>query len=481
MARHAAKRAEAIGPVEGPWALPDGWRWERLDDVAPVNARHGLEVLTDEELVSFVPMAAVEAESGRIDVSALRPAKEVRQGFTRFVPGDVLFAKITPCMENGKIAVVPELKSRVGFGSTEFHVLRPQDVDPKYLYYFVSQRSFREAAEFNMTGTAGQKRVPPDFLRDALAPVPPRSVQKAILARINELFAEVDDGEAALRRVRGDLETWRKSLLKAAVTGELTADWRAANSPEETGADLLARMLEDRRTRWHADPKNKGKRYVEPARPDNAKLAHLPDGWVWATMEQLSWASGYGTSEKCATDAPGTPVLRIPNVRAGAIDLSNLKQTAAPLEFRPGAELSIGDLLIIRTNGSEDLIGRAALILDQLAEPTYFASYLIRLRLLGEGDLFRWLAILVDSPVFRAAVLGSIASSAGQYNLSLSKIESFVLPIPPLAEILIATSRYQQAAAEAVEGEIDAEAAHVAAATLRQSILAAAFRGKLVQ
>ena len=426
-----------------------------------------------------MPMAAVEAETGGIDVSARRPIGSVRKGFTRFGSGDVIFAKITPCMENGKIAVIPDLPHGAGFGSTEFHVLAPRDVSSRYLYHWISQRGFRETAEFNMTGTAGQKRVPTDFVRDALMPVPPRPIQDALAARIDDLFTAIDDGEAALARARDDLATWRKALLKAAVTGELTADRRAAKPPTESGADLLEDILADRRARWNAEPKNRGKRYPQPAAPDVSALRSLPAGWCWATMDQLSWASGYGTSEKCSAEHVGTPVLRIPNVRRGIVSLDDLKYTKAPLALDEGRDLSIGDLLIVRTNGSDDLIGRAALVLTPPPEATYFASYLIRLRLLGSVEMLHWVAILIDSPVFRASVLRSIASSAGQYNLSLSKIETFAVPIPPLDEIGAVISRLHAAQAAATDGERSLDAASVAASSLRQSILAAAFRGDL--
>lgn len=474
-----AKKVAATGPVEGPWVLPDGWHWKRIDAVAPVNPRRGPDKLADDAEVAFVPMAAVEAETGKIDVSTRRTVNSVRKGFTRFASGDVIFAKITPCMENGKVAVIPEVPHGIGFGSTEFHVLAPLEVSAPYLYYWISQRGFRETAEFNMTGTAGQKRVPTDFVRNSLIPVPPGPVQDAIVARIDELFAEIDDGEAALDRARDDLATWRKALLKAAVTGELTADWRAASTSSGTGGDLLNEILADRRARWDAEPKNRGKRYPEPAVPDHDALPDLPPNWCWATMDQLSWASGYGTSEKCFAEHTGTPVLRIPNVRRGIINLEDLKYTAAPLALDEGRELATGDLLIVRTNGSDELIGRAALVLTPPPETTYFASYLIRLRLLGSVGVLHWIALLVDSPVFRASVLRSIASSAGQYNLSLSKIETFAVPIPPLDEIDAVISRVQSAQTNAADGKRSLNDACAAAATLRQSVLAAAFRGEL--
>ncbi len=127
-----------------------------------------------------------------------------------------------------------------------------------------------------MTGTAGQKRVPTGYLRDAVLPVPPREAQKRIVARIVDLFSEIDDGEAALARARTDLGTWRKALLKAAVTGELTADWRAANPSTEIGADLLARILDERRRRDNRKLNTSG--LILDSSPD------LPEGWAMTSI-----------------------------------------------------------------------------------------------------------------------------------------------------------------------------------------------------
>jgi type I restriction enzyme S subunit len=118
-------------------------------------------------------MAAVGAADGTIDVTAKRPFADVKKGFTPFQSGDLLFAKITPCMENGKMAVVPQLENQYGFGSTEFHVIRPKaGIDAKYLYYFVSRQDYRKEAAHHMTGAVGQKRVPTDFLKQSIIPIP---------------------------------------------------------------------------------------------------------------------------------------------------------------------------------------------------------------------------------------------------------------------------------------------------------------------
>lgn len=467
-----AKKVAATGPIEGPWVLPDGWRWERIDTVAPVNPRRAVDGLPDDTEVAFVPMAAVTAGTGGIDVSGSRPVALVRKGFTRFGSGDVIFAKITPCMENGKVAVIPELPHGIGFGSTEFHVLAPRDVSSRYLYHWVSQRGFRETAEFNMTGTAGQKRVPTDFMRDALIPVPPPSKQQAIVARIDDLFAEIDDGEAALARARDDLATWRKALLKAAVTGELTADWRAANPASETGAELLSRILVDRRALWEAEPRNRGKRYKEPPSTETAGLATLPDGWTWATAEQVIRKTEYGTSIKCHEQPSGPPVLRMGNIQDGGLDWHKLKYApvGAPLPL-----LEADDVLFNRTNSAE-LLGKSA-VFDGADGPVSFASYIVAVRL--NGVLPHFFSAWMNSIYGRHWIAQNKSQQVGQANLSAGTLMRMEVPVPPVAEQqqiveLIAADRERH---DVLGKDLDELA--TGGATLRQSILAAAFRGEL--
>lgn len=148
-------------------------RLRKLAEVCDINPRlprdHGLEGST---LVTFVPMAAVDEVTGSIATPQVRPFAEVRRGYTAFKENDVLFAKITPCMENGKAALAQGLIGGIGFGSTEFHVLRAgSEVLPEWLRYFVRREQFRRAARRNFTGTAGQQRVPTSFLENSNIPV----------------------------------------------------------------------------------------------------------------------------------------------------------------------------------------------------------------------------------------------------------------------------------------------------------------------
>lgn len=210
--------------------LPSAWTIAPIGDVADINPKLSKLSIPDELQVSFIPMSAVEACGGFVDVSQSRPFASVRKGYTPFRQGDVLFAKITPCMENGKMAVVPELTNDIGFGSTEFHVLRPRSIiSAKYLYYFVSSEKFRHDAEHNMTGAVGQRRVPTAYVSRCLIPLPPLAEQHRIVAKIEELYSELDKGIENLAVARGQLEVYRQSILKYAFDGRMTEGWRETN------------------------------------------------------------------------------------------------------------------------------------------------------------------------------------------------------------------------------------------------------------
>ena len=164
-------------------------------------------------------MSAVSTD-GKVDLSEVITVEKVKS-LSVFKDGDVIFAKITPCMENGKGAVVSNLKNGYGAGSTEFTVLRPNEthISEKWLYYYLSQKHFRWTCQQNMTGSAGQKRVPAKYLAECLIPVPPLEEQQRIVARIEELFSELDAAVATLERTKEQLAVYRQAVLKEAFEG----------------------------------------------------------------------------------------------------------------------------------------------------------------------------------------------------------------------------------------------------------------------
>lgn len=173
---------------------------------------------TNDVLCTVVPMECL-SESGAIDTTDLQAFEDISSGLTLFEEGDVLFAKITPCMENGKGAFVKSLPTRYAFGSTEFHVLRPfHPVDAKYLYYYTFNPVFRAYAAANMSGAAGQKRVSSRFLKDTRLFLPLLPEQKRIAAYLDASCAAVDAAVAAKRGQIETLDDLCKSTIRQAVT-----------------------------------------------------------------------------------------------------------------------------------------------------------------------------------------------------------------------------------------------------------------------
>lgn len=166
-----------------------GWGMSSLGEICEINPKKSQDArLTNGLLVSFVPMPSV-SESGDIDTTQVKPYDEVKTGFTYFAENDVLFAKITPCMENGKGAVATGLYNGIGFGSTEFHVLRPakETATPRWIYTLTVFPQFRIDAASNMTGSAGQRRVPASFLENYRVSVPPLELQNRFAAFVAEV------------------------------------------------------------------------------------------------------------------------------------------------------------------------------------------------------------------------------------------------------------------------------------------------------
>ena len=189
-----------------------GWGLQYLGTCCELNPKKG----TDKRLVSglsvsFVPMPAV-SESGKIDASQIKAYDEVKTGFTYFAENDVLFAKITPCMENGKGAVAVGLCNNIGFGSTEFHILRPinNKSNPYWLYSLTSFDAFRKDAADNMTGSAGQRRVPAVFLEKYKVTLPPIELQNQFAAFVEQ----TDKSKVAVQKSLDEAQLLFDSLMQ---------------------------------------------------------------------------------------------------------------------------------------------------------------------------------------------------------------------------------------------------------------------------
>jgi len=283
-----------------------GWPTASLGDVVQINPRVGTDRASSDLPVSFVPMAAVSEHTGSIVSPEVRPFGEVSKGFPIFAENDVLFAKITPCMENGKAAIARHLENGTGAGSTEFFVLRPTSrILSEYIFHFIRRTSFRATCKANFTGSAGQQRVPKSFLEKVAIPLPPLDEQ---------------------RRIVGLLD--RASEIK-----------RRADAARAKARAIIPALFLD----TFGDP------------------ATNPKGWPVSTVGDLLESAAYGTSQKANDRDHGVPVIRMGNVTTGGqLDTRDLKHIPLEGVERQKCELLEGDLLFNHTN-SKELVGKTGL------------------------------------------------------------------------------------------------------------------------
>lgn len=179
--------------VEGeiPFEAPEGWSWCRLLTPVALDPKNDVD---DETLASFLPMAAIEEGFCNQYHPEVRRWKEIKKGFTQFADGDVVFAKISPCFENGKYFIASGLENGVGAGTTELYVLRSpaKGLNRKYLFYFLATNYFMGEAKKTFMGSVGQQRIKKDHLERMLLPVPPLAEQQRIVERIEEIFNLLD-------------------------------------------------------------------------------------------------------------------------------------------------------------------------------------------------------------------------------------------------------------------------------------------------
>ncbi len=416
----------------------------------------------------FVGLDAIAPHT--MTVAEMIPFGSMKSLGSHFRAGDVLYGRLRPYLNKVWHA------DREGACSGELLVLRTNGkLDPRFLAYRLHSRDFVDYASHAVTGD--RPRLDFKQLAAFRTSLPPVEVQRRIVARIDELFSELDDGEEELRRARAELDTYRKSLLKAAVTGELTADWRAANPPKESGADLLQRILADRRARWEVP--NKGKQYKEPLQAQTNDLPKLPDAWVWASIDQLSVRVTKGSSPGWqGFDYQDDGILFVRSQNVGWGDLRLFDQVYLDPKFNEVERKAIvrsGDVLLNIVGAS---IGRACKADQRLdgANTNQAVAGIRPVTAALSDHLVSWLV----SPGGQSAIFKNVVETA-RANLSLEDVRGIAVPLPPLDEMT--QIEMALAAAELTGSEVFKEAsdAEEASAALRQSILAAAFRGELVQ
>lgn len=254
------------------------WPRTKLSAVALINPGRVSPERADTSSTSFVPMEAVDEVLGEVTQTFTRPYSKVKKGYTYFENGDVIFAKITPCMQNGKHAVVSNLIDGFGFGSTEFHVVRAsEEILPEWIHYFLRRKQTLDAALKTFTGAVGQQRVPASFLENLEIPVPPPDTQRQIAARLKAQLTEVETARQAAQAQLSDTRLLRSRLLKE-VFAELDA------APKKKLGDHAE-------TTSGSTPSRGNKLYWQPTEIPWVKTGEVAFAPITATEEAVSKAA----------------------------------------------------------------------------------------------------------------------------------------------------------------------------------------------
>ena len=408
--------------------LPDGWRWVKLGEVCELNPRRAAFLRDDETPTTFVPMPAVSERTGAITSAEMRPFAQVKRGYTFFAEGDVLFAKITPCMQNGKHAVARGLLDGIGFGSTEFHVIRPgPSITSDWVHLYVRQPHVLEAATAHFTGAVGQQRVPEGFLSSLDLPLPPPAEQKRIAAVLNQQMAAVERARAA------------------------------AQAQLDAARALPAAYLRQA--------------FPRPGQP-------LPDGWRWVKLGEVCEFVRGVTFDK--SEAKSTPSLgSLPILRAG--NIAEKLQMHDDLVWVPESRvdreqlLLLGDIAICLSSGSPAVVGKTAYCERRWRGSVGAFCGIVRSL---EGLDTRYLAHWFRSPSYWQW-RDEQARGANIQNLRFSELGRLELPLPPpLEQTRIAwVLNEQMASVERVRAAAEAQLAQISA--LPAALLRRAFSGEL--
>ncbi len=357
-----------------PWLgqVPADWKRSRIRNEAVLSPFFSSAPPSPDETCAVVPMELLSTD-GTIDFSNQLPIEDISPGLTLFETGDVLFAKITPCMENGKGAHVGQMPTRYAFGSTEFQVLRPSNaIDGRFLYYATFNPTFRAYAAENMTGAAGQKRVSSRFLKDTRLFLPPLPEQQRIAAYLDASCAAIDAAVAAKRRQHETLDELRKSIIHSFFAGQCGA-------MSERVKDVAAKITS----------------------------GVTPEGG----------ASGYLDS--------GIPLLRSQNIHFDGLRLNDVAYIAAETHAgMSGSQVKPRDVLLNITGAS---IGRCAFVPDGFGEGNVNQHVCIIRP--GPRIDHQFLAAFLSSPMGQDQILSTFTGASRQ-GLSHSDLGLIRIPFP---------------------------------------------------
>jgi len=453
--------------------LPQGWEVVRLVDLAAIEMGQSPPSSTYNSMGTGLPFFQGKAEFrdryAEARVWCSEPNKIAEQE-------DILLSVRAPV---GPTNLAPS-RCCIGRGLS---AIRPEaGINRNYLLH--AFRRFANELDAKGTGTTF-KAVSGQTVRNFLLPIAPSAEQSRIADALDELLSDLDAGVAVLERARGKLKQYRASVLKAAVEGALTADWRKAHPDAEPATELLKRILAERRRRWEEDqlkkfkdagkapPKDWKEKYREPAAPDTTNLPPLPSGWCWASCEQVGDTTTGFTPPTNRPELFGGPVpfFKPTDLDAGYHVVHH--RESLTLEGSKAGRLVPALSILVTCIGAT--IGKTGLARVECATNQQINSLTIP----HVWVLPQFAFWFMNSPIGQMQIVGN-ASATTLPILNKSRFEALPIALPPISEqrVAIETVEKQISVIDHLEAELDAKL--TGATALRQSILRHAFTGKLV-
>lgn len=471
----ATPKASSTTPQPAP--LPPGWAWTTLGEVGRVTSG-GTPSAGDETNfsgeIAWVTPADLTGYTRKHISRGRRNLSE--KGYascsaTMVEAGTVLFSSRAPI---GYVAIAENpISTNQGFKNLTPHA----GILADYVYHYL--KSAKHLAESYASGTTFLELSAAKFAALPF-PLPPLPEQRRIVARIEELFSKLDAGVSELKRTQALLKRYRQSLLHAAVTGELSRDWRERHGTDQPDVEpaerLLQRILTERRERW-AQSGRKGK-YKEPQGPKPTELPELPTEWTWASVEQLLAAPIInGLSVRGSDEPPGVAALKLSAMTENGFDFGKVRYLPVEPSAVDDLFLESGDFFVSRGNGTLRLVGRGT-VAQEAPFPVIFPDTMMRLRFLQ--PLTEWVNTVWPSPFVRRQIEEGAKTTAGIWKISQPQLASVVLPLPPLPEQAYIASEVERRLSILDNMEATVAAELKRAEATRQSILHRAFTGELV-
>lgn len=425
--------------------MPNGWKLMKIEDLYHIVGGGTPSTVIPDYWSGNIPWITSADIHGLEDI---RPRKSISEegianSATTLVPANSLI--VVTRVSLGKVALT---NTPICFSQDSQALIAKDDqVLPKYALYYLSQAV--QVFKFQSRGTT-ISGVTKKQLKDLEFPLPPLPEQERIVAKIEELFTQLEAGTAALRRIQAGLKRYKASLLKAACEGRLVPQ----DPSDEPASELLRRL---------------GKKPLED--PD---LPELPSGWCWIEVGELADQIQYGYTESASIDQIGPKFLRITDIQDGKVNWETVPYCKIDSKEKKKYLLQEGDILFARTGATT---GKSYLIKD--CPEAVFASYLIRLRITRPFDV-NYFSMFLDSPLYWSQIM-KVRKGSAQPGVNATILATLKVPLPPLLEQKRIVTEVERQISLTSDIDANVEANLSRSDRLRQAILQRAFEGRLVE